>query len=76
LSVKLIVLPLTPVPLDVSVAESVVVPPYGPDAGWTDRDVVVPALATSAKFCTVVDPVFTVTDAPPVTYPCFDAVTV
>jgi hypothetical protein len=35
LSVKLIVLPLTPEPPEVSVAESVVVPPYVPDADAT-----------------------------------------
>ena len=66
-NVKLIVLPLTPVPLDVSVADRVVVPPYAPVDGWT-ASVVALALATaaSAKFCTGVDPVLTVTGAPPV----------
>ena len=40
LSVKLMVLPFTPEPADVSVAESEVVPPKLPEAGLTLRDVV------------------------------------
>jgi hypothetical protein len=43
-------LPLTPVPPEVNVADSVVVPPYVPDAVATARDVVAPALGTSTKF--------------------------
>ena len=50
LRLKLMDLPLTPAPLDVSVAESVVVPPYVPDAAPTASDVVAAPLATSAKF--------------------------
>ena len=63
-NVKLIVLPLTPVPPEVSVADMVVVPPYTPVDGWA-VSVVALALATAAstKFCTVVDPALTVTSA-------------
>ena len=63
---KLMDLPLTPVPPAVSVADNVVVPPYVPDAAATARDVVAAALATSAKFWVVVMPEKTVTDAAPV----------
>jgi hypothetical protein len=74
-SVKLIGLPLTPVPPAVSVAESVAVPPYVPDAVATPRDVLVPVLATSAKFCVVVMPAAIVTDAVALVNPAADAVT-
>ena len=67
LRVKLIVLPVTPLPPDVSVADNVVVPPYVPDAVETASDVLAAALAASEKFCTVVDPAVNVTDALPVT---------
>src|SRR5258708_5119907 len=47
LSVKLIDFPLTPVALDVRVAERSAVPLYGPEAGFTARDVT--AATTSLK---------------------------
>ena len=56
LRVKLIDFPLTPVAPAVSVADRVAVPPYGPDAAASARDVLAPVLATSAKFCVVVTP--------------------
>jgi hypothetical protein len=64
--VKLIVLPVTPVPLDVKVADRVVVPPYVPDAAETASEVGAAAFATRAKFCTVVRPELRVTEAVPV----------
>lgn len=72
--VKLIGFPLTPVPPAVSVADRVAVPPYMPDAVATARDVLVPALATSAKFCVVVTPALRVTDAVALVYPGAEAV--
>jgi hypothetical protein len=50
LSLKPTDLPPTPVPPEVNVADKVAVPPYVPDAVPTAREVVAPALATSAKF--------------------------
>ena len=58
-------LPLTPVPPEVNVADSVAVPPYVPDAVPAAREVVAPALGTSAKFCVVVTPADATTDALP-----------
>ena len=66
--------PLTPVPAAVRVADRVAVPPYVPDAAATARDVVAPALATSAKFCVVVTPALRVTDTVALVYPGAEAV--
>src|SRR5262249_60303647 len=73
-SVKLIDLPLTPVPPAVNVAESVVVPPNVPDAVATASAVLAPVVGTSAKFCVVVTPAKIVTETIAVVNPVADAV--